>query len=98
MIKVFSLLFILSMISLFTRTKTIINVNYITIITLLELINSYAEEALNLLNNKKYVVELVFKNISRVSSISREEISFITPLKIIYAIYLIYKSYNPLDD
>jgi hypothetical protein len=79
---------------LFTRAETIINDNYIIIMILLELINSYTEEALNLPNNKKYIIKSIFKDMPRVSPINRKEISFIIFSKIICAIYLIYKFYN----
>jgi len=65
--------------------------------TLLELMNSYTEEAFNLPSNKEYVVKPILKNMPRVSPTSREGTPFIIPSKTICAIYLIYKPYDPLD-
>jgi hypothetical protein len=64
---------------------------------LLELINSYIEEVLNLPNNKKYVIKSIFKNMPRVSPINRKGTLFITFSKIICVIYLIYKFYDFFD-
>jgi hypothetical protein len=74
-----------------------INVNYATVVALLESMNSYAEEALNLPSNEEYVVEPVLEDVPRVSPSSREGTPFVTPSKTVCAIHLTHKPYDPLD-
>ena len=74
------------------------NVNYTTVILILESMNSFAEAALDLPSNEDYIIKPVsVDNIPKSSPASREGTPFISPSKVICAIHLTQKPYDPID-
>ena len=61
--------------------------------------NSLAEIALKLLKNKRYVINLVIKDVlTQYSAVNRESTSFVVSLMIIYTLLLTHKSFNSFID
>jgi len=74
-----------------------IDVNYATIVLILESMNSDAEAAFSLPSNEEYVVEPVVTALPQASPASREGTPFVTLSKAVCAIHLTHKPYDPLD-
>ena len=73
------------------------DINYATIVLLLQPMNSDSEAAFRLPNNKEYLLKPVVEDVPRDSPASREGTPFVTPSKPTCAIHLTQKPYDPLD-
>jgi len=74
-----------------------IDVDYTTIVLIIESLNSDAGKALSLPSNEEYVFKQVTDGGPRISPASREGTPFVTPSKVVCAIHLTQKPYDPLD-